>query len=429
MKLNLIVPALALIALLALSAFAQVGKIEGEVKKKGTGEPIVGAEVQIHRNDIKWSANLKTDKKGKYIHAGIQFGGTYTLIVGADGYRPDVILNVKPEQQGLNFELDSGDGKRLTFEEVKAMSGKGGSGGVASTAAPANSAADKKAKEEFEKKSAEVKKKNEKIESDNKAMQTSLETGKQLFNNKDYNGAIAEFDKGITIDAEQNVFWYFKGLSQYNRGVGKLNDSIKDAANAQTLRDSAKADFTDATANATKAISLLQASIGTDPAKQTANKGNLAGYMKVKADAEMLLGQRFFDAAMADAANKDYNEVAKLTDDPVAKMKLLFLGAETLRVAGATPAALEAYKAMITIDPNYAEAYYGMGLAYFNDEKTFQDGANYLQFFIEKAPATDSRVAEAKGVIEQMKIKPSKDALNVMKKEAGAKPAATKKKN
>ena len=90
MKIKLFVPALALIALLTLSAFAQVGKLEGEVKKKGTGEPIVGAEVQIHRNDIKWSANLKTDKKGKYIHAGIQFGGTYTIIVGADGYTPDV---------------------------------------------------------------------------------------------------------------------------------------------------------------------------------------------------------------------------------------------------------------------------------------------------------------------------------------------------
>ena len=337
------------------------------------------------------------------------------------------IINVKPEQPGLNFELSPGDGRRYTIEEVRAMNAKGGGGGAAAAAAPANAAADKKAREEYEKKAAEVKKKNEKIESDNKAMQTSLETGKQLFNSKDYNGAITEFDKGITIDAEQNVFWYFKGLSQYNRGVGRLNDSIKDAANAQTFRDGAKADFTDAAANAAKAVTLLQASIGTDPAKQAANKANMAGYLKVKADAEMLLGQRFFDAAMADAANKDYNEVAKLTDDPVAKMKLLFTGAETLRVAGATPAALEAYKAIMAIDPNYAEAYYGMGLAFFNDEKTFQDGANYLQFFIEKAPATDSRVAEAKGVIEQMKIKPSKDALNVMKKEAGAKPAAKKK--
>ena len=73
----------------------------------------------------------------------------------------------------------------------------------------------------------------------------------------------------------------------------------------------------------------------------------------------------------------------------------------------------------------------GMGLAYFSDEKTFQDGANYLQFFIDKAPASDPRVAEAKGVIEQMKLKPSKDAINAMKKDAGGGGKATtgKKKN
>ena len=80
------------------------------------------------------------------------------------------------------------------------------------------------------------------------------------------------------------------------------------------------------------------------------------------------------------------------------------------------------------MDANYAEAYYGMGLSFFGDEKTFQDGANYLQFFIDKAAATDPRVAEAKGAITQMNLKPSKDALNALKKDAGAKPAPAAKK-
>ena len=66
-----------------------------------------------------------------------------------------------------------------------------------------------------------------------------------------------------------------------------------------------------------------------------------------------------------------------------------------------------------------------MGLAYFGNEKTFQDGANYLQFFIEKAPAGDSRVAEAKGVIDAMKIKPSQDAIKALKKDADTKTKAT----
>ncbi|HEX4945836.1 MAG TPA: tetratricopeptide repeat protein [Blastocatellia bacterium] len=437
MKIKLFAVAVLLTAFSALSALAQVGRMEGEVKKRGTNEPIPNAEVQIHRNDIKWSANLKTDKKGKFIHAGIQYGGTYVIIVGADGFAPAFSNGHKPDQPIPAFELDPGDGKRLTFDEVKAAMSKGPGGGApgAPAGAGANKAAagpSKKELEEYNKKVEEVKKKNEKIEADNKAMNAALEAGKTAFNTKDYNTAIAEFDKGIALDAEQNVFWYFKGLSLYNRGVTHLNASLQDPSK----RDPAKADFTDAITNANKAITLLdaqqKANAGApDAAKAAQNKTNMVAYMKVRADSASLLGRRFSDPAMAEAANKDYVAIAEMTDDPVQKKKYLFTGAETLRDAGNVDAAVAAYKAIIDLDPNYADAYYGIGLAYFGNEKTFQDGANYLQFFIDKAPATDSRVAEAKGVIDAMKIKPSKDALNALKKEADtkAKAAPARRKN
>src|SRR5215213_9517458 len=56
-----------LMALLALSASAQVGRIEGDVLKTGTTEPIVGAQVEIVRTDIKGSYPVKTDKKGHFL--------------------------------------------------------------------------------------------------------------------------------------------------------------------------------------------------------------------------------------------------------------------------------------------------------------------------------------------------------------------------
>ena len=130
MKIKYLVFATLLVAFTAVGAFAQVGRMEGEVKKRGSNEPIPNAEVQIHRNDIKWSATLKTDKKGKFIHAGIQYGGTYTIIVSADGFAPAFSTGHKPDQPIQAFELDPGDGKKLTFEEVKAA-GKGGAGGKA----------------------------------------------------------------------------------------------------------------------------------------------------------------------------------------------------------------------------------------------------------------------------------------------------------
>jgi len=436
MKIKFFAVATLLMAFASLSVFAQVGRMEGEVKKRGTNEPIPNAEVQIHRNDIKWSANLKTDKKGKFIHAGIQYGGTYVIIVGADGFAPAFSNGHKPDQPIPAFELDPGDGKRLTLDEVKAVMAKGpggaapgaGSGGSKAAAATGPS---KKEIEEYNKKVEEVKKKNESIEATNKAMNAALEAGKTAFNAKDYNTAISEFDKGIVLDAEQNVFWYFKGLSLYNRGVTNLNASLQDPSK----RDAAKADFTDAVTNATKAITLLEAQLqsagAADPSKAAQNKTNKAAYIKVRADSSALLGRRFGDAAMAEAANKDYIAVAEVTDDPVLKKKHLFTGAETLRDAGNVDAAVAAYKGILEVDPNYADAYYGMGLAYFGNEKTFQDGANYLQFFIDKAPATDPRVAEAKGVIDAMKIKPSKEALNALKKDADtkAKAAPARRKN
>src|SRR5262245_34133758 len=58
----------ALLSLLTVSAFAQLGRIEGEVIKAGTTEPVANAAVSIVRMDIKGNYDLKTDKKGKFLH-------------------------------------------------------------------------------------------------------------------------------------------------------------------------------------------------------------------------------------------------------------------------------------------------------------------------------------------------------------------------
>jgi tetratricopeptide (TPR) repeat protein len=434
MKIKSLLTTVALLAIMSLSALAQVGRMEGEVLNDA-GQPIVGADVQIHRNDIKWSANLKTDKKGKFIHAGIQYGGTYTVIIGADGYAPGFSTGHKPDQPIPPYKLATGDGKRLTLEDVRKNTGATG-GGAPTT--PANSAAAKKAEEEYNKKKAEIENKNKKAESDNKVMNDALAVGKTLMNNKDYGGALAEFEKGLAIDPEQNLFWYYKGLALFNQGVTKLNESIAikdDPAKTTAVKDVAKANFTEAIAAASKSIPLLDASVASatgsaDAAKTAGNKSNKYAYLKVRADSAGLIGERFFDPVMAEAANKDYIAMAELTDNPEEKKKTLFRGAEALRLAGAYLPSQNAYKAIIALDPNYAEAYYGMGLSFFSDEKTYQDGANYLQFFIDKAAPNDSRIAEAKASITQLNLKPSKTALDALKKDAGVKPTPTgKKKN
>lgn len=109
----------ALLTLMSLSAFAQVGRLEGDVVKAGTGEPIAGAEVQIIRTDIKGNYPVKTDKKGHFLHAGVPFVGTYTVIISAEGHEPAFATGIRPDKEPLKFELRPGDGRKLTLEDTK----------------------------------------------------------------------------------------------------------------------------------------------------------------------------------------------------------------------------------------------------------------------------------------------------------------------
>lgn len=409
MRITKLFPALlaaACVALAAVSALAQVGRIEGDVKKKGTGEPIAGALVEIVRQDIKGNYPVKTDKKGHFIHAGVPIQGTYTLLISADGYAPEARLDVKPTGELLTFELLPGDGRKLTVEEVR----KGASSSSAAPS-PKSAAEAKKQQEEYEKKLKEIQAKNEKIKADFEKMKQLFESGRGKFNNKDWAGAITDYREAIALDPEQHVIHGNLALALYNQGVTQLNESLKDPSK----REPAKQSFTDAVTSAGQAVSVLNTTTASDAAKANApeTKQNKAQYLKIKADSESLLGRRFGDGAMAEAANKDYTDLAAMTDDPAKKKEYIFKGAETLREAGKNEAAIAAYKSLLEQDPNYADALYGLGVAYASQEATFQNAADMLQAFVDKAP-NDPRANDAKAVIEALRvgnnIKPSKPA-------------------
>jgi tetratricopeptide (TPR) repeat protein len=385
--------ALPLAALLAASALGQVGRIEGDVKKKGTGEPIVDAQVEIVRQDIKGSYPVKTDKKGHFIHAGVPFQGKYTLLVSAAGYAPDARTDVRPTGELLTFELMAGDGRKLTMEEVM----KGSSSSAAGAAPSAKSAAEaKKQQEEYEKKVKEVQEKNAKMQADHETMKKHFETGRQLASNKDYSGAINAFNEAVKLDAEQHVIHANLALALYNRAVGHINAKATDQA---------KTDLTDSVKASTKALEVYDASVSKDPAKANdpATKKGRADYLRFKADAEWLLATRAGAPDQAAAAVADYKTLVEMLDDPAEKSKYRVKAARTLFDAGKTPEAIAAFQEVLSTEPDNLDALYYVGLAYAGEEKTFQESANMLQRFVEKAPATDSRVAEAQASIQYLR--------------------------
>ena len=176
MRIKIFLPTLAACALLALmtvSAAAQVGRLEGDIKKKGTGEPVAGAIVDIIRTDIKWSDKVPSDKKGHFLHAGVALVGTYTLLFSAEGCAPTYLQGVKVGGEPLKVEMDAGDGHRLTLDELRKALGQQAAapGAGAAKAPPQLSEAEmKKQREDYEKKKAEIEKHNANIGEVNKLL-------------------------------------------------------------------------------------------------------------------------------------------------------------------------------------------------------------------------------------------------------------------
>lgn len=385
---------LALLVLSGINVIAQVGRIEGEVRKQGTTEAIPGASVQIVRTDIKGSYDVTADKKGRFLHAGVPYSGTYMLLISAPGFAPSYLGGIRPTGENLVVELAPGDGHKLTIEEVRAATGGGGkkpAGGAPAPAADApkqmSPAEAKKAQEEAVKRSAE----GEKAKADFEKLKVLFEEGKTLASSKDYSGAITKFGEAEKLDAEQHVISANLALALYNRGATQLNAG---------QRDPAKQDFTDASAAAGRALTANEPAIN-DPAKAAEAKRTKVNYLKIRADAQAVLAKRYGDQAAAEVAVADYNMAASLSENPEEKKSFPLKGAQTLFEAGVAEKAVASYQDILKGDPENVEALYGLGLAYVNVGK-FQEAANTLQQFADRAPATDPRVVEAKTVIKDL---------------------------
>jgi tetratricopeptide (TPR) repeat protein len=389
-----------LTVLTAAGAAAQVGRIEGDIKKEGSDEPIVGALVDIVRTDIKGDYPVKSDKKGHFLHAGVPYSGKYTLLVSADGFQPTYYSDIRPTGEPLTIKLSPGDGRKLTIDDIRkaqAASGAGttstgapGGGGGAKAAPPAKNAAEiKKQQEEFEKAKAA----NEKAKTDFESMKKKFAEGLDLAKNKNYDGAITAFKEAAVLDAEQHVVHANLALALYNRGATEMNAG---------QRDPAKQDFNDSVQAANKAIALVEPQVA-DPQKGAEAKKNKSSYLKIRADSEAVLGMRLGDGAAADAAAKDYREAASLTDDAEAKKQYELKAANTLFESGKSEEAIKAYHDILQTDPNNIDGLYKLGLAYAGAGK-FQDSANTLQKFLDHAPENDTRVPEVKGVIKDLVV-------------------------
>ncbi len=410
----------AVLLLAAVGASAQVGQLRGHVfiqQPDGTKVPAAGAQVDVYRTDLPGKFPSKANKNGEFVYAGLPYVGTYVIAVSAPNAAPTVRGGVKVGRD-IDFELvmTPGNGQRLTEEQAKA--GGGTDTGVSSSG---ESAADKAKREELEKKNAELIEANKKIENANQVIGDSFKSGNAALTAKNYDEAIKHYDTGVAADIDHPgtpSLLTNKSVALRLRGVDRFNAAVQsaDAAAKTAGMEAAKADFKASADAANQAVELLKkVTTPTDPAALKQAETNKYFALNARAESMRLFTTKV-DSSKADAAITAFQEYIAVEPDAAKKTKAQYDLAQMLFDAGAYDKAKVEYEKILAEKPEDAEALSNMGLILFNfgalkegegkkDEAKamYQQAANYLQQFVDKAPDAHKFKADAKAVLEALK--------------------------
>ena len=423
-----------LVASASMTTFAQVGELRGVVTMEqadGQKVPVADAQIDVFRTDMKGEYKTKTNKKGEFVFAGLPFVGTYTVAASHPTASPNWVGGVKAgRDMVVAITVKPGDGKRFTFEEIKA--GGGGAMSQPSSERPASSGgesgADKAKAEEIRKKNAEIEAANKKITDTNEVISRTFKAGNEAMNLataaskaknteeaiKQYTAALAQYDEGLAADAEQPAILTNKAMALKSRGVERFNAAITnkslDEAGKNAGLQSAKDDFKASAETAGKAVTLIKAQpVPTDPNDLQRYNANKYAAMVTHADAMRLFVSKV-DGTQGDAGIAAFKDYIAVETDPAKKVKAQLDMAQMLFDSGAADKALAEFRTILTAQPDSPEANLGAGLAVYatGDKTKFQEAANYLQKFVEVAPDAHPMKDDAKMILQALK-----DAENV----------------
>ena len=414
-----------LVASASLTAVAQVGELRGHIwmqQADGQKVPLADAQIDVFRTDMSAKYNTKTNKKGEFVFAGLPFVGTYTVAASHPTAAPNFQPGVKAGRDiDVELTLSPGDGKRLTFDEIK--NAGGGSATPPSGGTPQPSAEDKAKLEELKKKNAEIEASNKKITEANDVIARTFKAGNEALaaagaaskaNNSEealakYTAAVAQYDEGLAADADQPAILTNKAVALKGRGVEKFNTTVRsktlDDAGRTAGLQAAKDDFKAAAETSSKAVTLIKAQPApTDQAEITRYNGNKYAAMITRAESMRLYVSKA-DGTQADAGLEAYKEYIAVETDPAKKAKAQLDMAQMLLDAGASDKALAEFKAILTENPNSPEANLGAGLAVYatGDKAKYQEAANFLQKFVEVAPDGNPMKDDAKAILTELK--------------------------
>ena len=188
---------------------AQLGFVSGEVVGEDD-EPLQGVEIRIEGINTPRRYRLKTDRRGRYIHAGINLQGTYRVIAELEGYRTDFVEGIRPgfardDERGIvNFKLSKGTSQALDFEMSDEQ------------------------RAELERQRAVAVEQAQRMEK----VQGDFDQAVTLYNSGQYEQAAAAFERVVEVEREQPVVWAnlanaYARLREHDKAVNAYTRAIE----------------------------------------------------------------------------------------------------------------------------------------------------------------------------------------------------------
>ena len=368
MKFRNLVVAAAGTCLLALTSFAQITAIEGDVKGED-GTPAAGAVVKIVRTDIKGNYPCKTNKKGHYFYNGLP-PGTYNISVEINGKEMDLVTGVHSKSGDptpVNFDLQKAAQQRTAKSAQMQAAGASGAG----LSKEQERSMSKEDKEKYEK----IVKERDAAMKKNKELNDAYTAGTDAMEKKDYDAAIASLTKASELDPKQLAVWQHLAEA-YVSAASKKSGPEFDAGMAKGIEAYGKA------------LELSPSDAGTH--------SNLA----------IALGKlKKFPEATAET------EKAAQLDPTKAGQFYYNLGASLVN-AGQSEQASSQFKKAIEVDPKHADSHYQFGVTLMAKASFAADGkvtpvagtVEAFQKYLELAP-TGQFADPAKAMLESINAK------------------------
>jgi len=310
MKLRKLAMTTAGVVLFAFSALAQTANLEGNVKGED-GKPLQGALIKIDRTDIKGHYQVKTDKKGHFLHAGLPLG-KYDITVSVNGQDKDGVKDV---------QLRSSDMPPVDFDLSKSAAAAAAGQAQAQASQDATRGMSAAQKAELEKQMKE----REEAMKKNKELNDAFNAGMAAAQAKQWDQAVTNFNKASELDPKQHVVW--AQLAEAEMSLGESKKGPEGDAEMQ------------------KGLDAYQKAIELKPDDPGYHNNFALALAKAKKIPE---------------AQAELTKAATL-DPPNAGRYYYNLGALLVN-SGANEPAGDAFKKAIAADPNYADAQYQYGV-------------------------------------------------------------------